>query len=265
MADKTILVTGASRGLGEAAARQVAKLGANVVLMARTENALLSVQDEIRRFGGDALAVPGDVTSLDDCRRAVDQALTRFGSLDGLINNAGALKPISPIVDADPQEWEINMKVNVLGPVFMTQLALRHLREVGGRVIHVSSGAAVKVTQGWAAYSVSKAALNHFNRLLAAEEPDITSLAFRPGTIDTAMQKTIRQEGADGMPEEQYQRFVRYHEEGELLPPEVPGMALAILALYAPHEWSGEFISIHEERVEELVKQHTPGDESALS
>jgi hypothetical protein len=90
---------------------------------------------------------------------------------------------------------------------------------------------------------------------LAAEEPDIIALGFRPGVVDTAMQKAIRLEGAEGMPEDVHARFLKYFEDGELLPPQVPGCALAVLALFAPIEWRGTILNWNEERVLALVRQ----------
>jgi NAD(P)-dependent dehydrogenase (short-subunit alcohol dehydrogenase family) len=102
---------------------------------------------------------------------------------------------------------------------------------------------------------VAKAALNHVTRVLAQEEPAITAIAFRPGVVDTAMQKQIRREGAQGMPADVHDRFLRYHKEGELLPPAVPACSLTTLALYAPTEWSGSFLSWNDENVLSLVRQ----------
>jgi len=146
----------------------------------------------------------------------------------------------------------------LFGPVMLTQAALPHLRQRAGRVINVSSGAAVKVIQGWGAYCVAKAALNHFTRVLAEEEPAITAIALRPGKVDTAMQETIRKEGAGGMTASAHAGFVEAHARGELLPPEQPGRALAVLALHGPREWSGEFISWDEEKLQLLVEKHFP-------
>jgi NAD(P)-dependent dehydrogenase (short-subunit alcohol dehydrogenase family) len=102
---------------------------------------------------------------------------------------------------------------------------------------------------------VAKAALNQFTRVLAEEEPAITAIAFRPGVVDTTMQRQIRREGVRGMPAEVHSRFLRYYEEGELLPPAVPACSLATLALYAPDEWSGSFLSWNDEHVLSLVRQ----------
>ena len=255
MAVQTLIITGASRGLGAAAAQVAGRLGVNVVLSARSAGELEAVAQSIREAGGMAIAVPGDISRLEDCRILVQEAIDRSGRLDALINNAGIIEPIAPIADADPAVWEQNLAINVLGPMMLTQSALPHLRQNQGRVINVSSGAAVNPVPGWSAYCAAKSALNHFNNVLAVEETSITAIAFRPGVVDTEMQSVIRQQGAGSMPEGAHARFVAYHEQGELLPPEVPGMALAIVALHAPPEWSGEFIAWDEERVQRLVVQ----------
>ncbi len=253
MTEKTIIITGASRGLGAAAARIAAEMGANVVLNARTEGALDAVVTSIRAEGGAALAIPGDVSTPEDCRALLAAAVERFGGLDALVNNAGIIEPIAPIAEGRLEAWTQNLAVNVLGPVMLTQAALPYLRKRAGRVINVSSGAAVKVVPGWGAYSAAKAAINSFTNILAAEEPEITAIAFRPGAVDTAMQDVIRRDGATGMPDEFHKKFVNLFAGGALLPPELPGKALALLALDAPHEWSGEFIPWDDARIQKLA------------
>jgi NAD(P)-dependent dehydrogenase (short-subunit alcohol dehydrogenase family) len=175
--------------------------------------------------------VAGDLSAMGTADAVVQGAIEQFGRVDAVINNAGIVEPIAFIAEADPVAWERNLAVNLLAPVLMVQAALPYLRLSGGRVINVSSGAAVNAVRGWGAYCAAKAALNHFTRVLAKEEPTITALAVRPGIIDTEMQATIRREGENGMPVDEHERFVRYHEEGQLLPPERPGRALAMLAL----------------------------------
>jgi NAD(P)-dependent dehydrogenase (short-subunit alcohol dehydrogenase family) len=252
-----VIVTGASRGLGAAAALAAAEEGADVVLTARTIEDLQRQADLVRQKGREALVVAADLSQPQDCRRVVQQALERFGGLNALINNGGVLEPIAGIAQADPQAWLLNWQVNVMAPVLLVQAALPALRLSAGRVVNVSSGAAEKVTTGWSAYSLSKAALNHFTRFLAAEEPEITALAVHPGVVDTAMQATIRNKGEGGMRQEDYQRFVGFHRQGQLLPPQEPGCALACLALFAPHAWSGEYLSWDEGRVQALLEKHS--------
>lgn len=259
MTEQTVIITGASRGLGAAAAFVAADLGANVVLNARSAKLLAEHVDHIRNAGGSAIACPGDVSLASDCRQLVEQSMTHFGRIDAIVNNAGTIKPIAPISRADVETWQRNLSVNVLGPMMLTQAALTQLRLHRGRVINVSSGAAINAIPGWAAYCAAKAGLNHFNRVLAMEEQVITAITFRPGVIDTQMQITIREDGIEGMPPEVLARFNQYHQRGELLPPQVPAGALAILALYAPAEWSGQFLAWDDPRIQQLRLQYGAG------
>ena len=250
-----VLITGASRGLGAAAARMAAQLGAGVALIARSPGNLEAVAGEIREAGGRALVVVGDVSLAGDCRRAVVETVEQFGRLDGLVNNAGILGPIGPLAEADAEGYQENWAVNVLGPLLMTREAIPYLRRSRGRILNVSSGAAVHAVEGWGAYCLAKGAVNQLTRMIAAEEPAITAISFRPGVVDTEMQAHIRHQGGEGMPEEVHDRFVRYHQQGQLLPPEVPGCVLAALVLQAPAEWSGAFLSWDEEEVRALAKR----------
>ena len=250
-----VLITGASRGLGAAAARMAARLGSQVALMARSVGDLAQVASEIQDAGGQALALSGDVRLVGDCRRVVDETVAHFGRIDALINNAGILGPIGPLAQADIEGYEKNWAVNVLGPVMMFREALPHLRQRKGRILNVSSGAAVHAVEGWGAYCLAKGAMNQLTRMIAAEEPDVTAISFRPGVVDTEMQATIRRQGRNGMPDEVYHRFVSYHQQGALLPPRIPGCVLAVLALHAPAEWSGSFLSWDDPEVQSLAER----------
>lgn len=256
MTKPTIIITGASRGLGAAAARCVASAGANVVLNARSGEQLEAMAQFIRDSDGAAVAVPGDISDPKTAEQIVSLTLAHFDRIDGIINNAAVLDPMASIADADPSQWAQNLNINVIGPMLLTQAALPHLRLHLGKVINVSSGAAVSPLPGWSAYCTAKAALTHFTRVLAAEEPSITAVSLRPGVIDTNMQTRIREEGSGHMPKAVHDRFLAYHANGELLPPDLPGQALAFLALYAPHEWSGEFLSWDDDKVQSLVMRY---------
>lgn len=261
MTDLTVLISGASRGLGAASARIAGQMHANVALLARSEADLEMVADEVRAEGGQALTILGDVTDREDCRQAIDRVAQTFGRLDALVNNAGVLAPIASIGDSDAEDWKRNIAVNLYGPFLLTRAALGLLREAEGHVINVSSGAAVEAVAGWSAYCSAKAAINHLTRVLAVEEPRVTTIAFRPGVVDTAMQAFIRSAGATGMAEESLAYYVRSYEDGELLPPEVPAGALMALAFYAPPEWSGAFLPWNHQDVQALVRTyaHPPG------
>ena len=198
-----VIVTGASRGVGAAAARWLAGAGTAVTLIARSQKELRHEAEAIGRSGGDCLFVSGDVSDPHFCRSAVEKTLARFNRLDALVNNAGTVEPLAAVADARPADWHYNIEVNLLGPVYMSMAAIPELRSRNGRVVNVSSGAAHHVIVAASAYCAAKAALNQFSRVLAAEEPDLTVIAVRPGVVDTRMQELLRSEGPEKMPPEQ--------------------------------------------------------------
>ncbi len=243
------IISGASRGLGAATALWLAKVGAAVTLISRSETALKSVAKEVRQLGGTALVFKADTSDPDACQKAVAKTLKRFNKLDALVNNAGIVEPIAPLVQTDPERWHYNIAVNLLGPFYLTRAAISELRKQNGRIINVSSGAATTVIENASAYCAAKAALNHFTRVVAAEESELTVLSMRPGVVDTQMQKIIRREGPNFMPAEQYAYYQGLKERGELEPPEVPARSIGWLALNAPHEWSGDFLNYDDPRI----------------
>ena len=213
-----VIVTGASRGLGASVARWLAKARAAVTLISRSEDRLNDVAGEIRLLGGNPLVFKADVSSSDACRSAVEHTLDRFGRIDALVNNAGIIQPISSVAHTKPDQWRYNIEVNLMGPFYMIQAAISYLRRQNGRIVNVSSGAANRVLENVSAYCAAKAALNHFTRVLAEEEPDLTAVTVRPGVVDTDMQATIRNEGLNAMTEEQVAYYLQLKANGKLEP-----------------------------------------------
>ncbi len=248
-----ILLTGASRGLGAAAAREAARRGAHLVLNARHAERLERVAEACRAEGVTVHTVVGDIGEEATARRMVETAAEAFGRLDALIHNAGVLPPIAPIAQADLVAWEANWRVNFLAAVALLRHGIPLLRESRGRAVLVSSGAAIHAYPTWGAYCSAKAALNHFTAVLAAEEPDITALAFRPGIVDTDMQADIRTQGKGVMPPDLHAKFLTYQREGRLQPPEVVARPLIAVALHAPRAWSGRFVAYYDAEVQRLI------------
>jgi len=244
-----VIVTGASRGLGAAIAKSLAARGTAVVLVARTETALKTAAADIVSRGGRCLPVTADVADPTACGQVVATTLARFGRIDALVNNAGVVRPLAVTGAADPAEWRRCIDINLLGPFYMIRAALAALRQTRGRIINISSGAATLPLAGAAAYCASKAALNHFTAVLAAEEPQVTALAVRPGVVDTDMQAELRNQKEGGMPADQVAYYRGLKSEGRLEPPDVPARAIAWLALQAPREWSGRFVSYDDRQI----------------
>jgi NAD(P)-dependent dehydrogenase (short-subunit alcohol dehydrogenase family) len=188
------LLTGASRGLGEALALELASQGARLVLVSRHLDALSPVVRRIREAGGEAHALQADVGVKDDIYPLAGAAAALVGPIDLLIHNASELgpTPLRLLLDTECEDFERVLDVNVLGPfrlsrVIAGSMALRER----GTIVHVSSDASVNAYSNWGAYSVSKAALDHLARLWAAElgERNVRSFSVDPGEMDTEMHR----------------------------------------------------------------------------
>ena len=187
-----VLITGASRGLGAALARVLARQGARLALVARGEQALDEVAAAIRATGGEAHAIVADVGAKDEVYAIAGAAASLVGEVEVLVHNASDLGPVPLALLADTacEELERVLAVNVVGPFRLTKaLAGPMLLRQRGLVVHVSSDAATAAYPRWGAYGASKAALDHLARIWAAEL-DGTGVRFfgvDPGEMDTAM------------------------------------------------------------------------------
>jgi short-subunit dehydrogenase len=154
--DQTILITGASAGIGRALAVALAPQRPKLALAARRADRLAVVADECRALGAEVLVVPTDVTQPDDCRQMVEQTVARFGRLDVLINNAGVGTWTRFDETRDLSIFEQSMRVNYLGAVYATWHALPHLKQSRGRLVAVSSMAGLMGVPMYTAYAATK-------------------------------------------------------------------------------------------------------------
>jgi NAD(P)-dependent dehydrogenase (short-subunit alcohol dehydrogenase family) len=184
---RTAIVTGASRGLGLALARDLAASGWNLVVDARDESALRAAHATLTGSGR-AVAAPGDVADPDH-RRALVDAARELGRLDLLVNNASALgpSPMPPLASLDPADLEAILRTNTVAPLALVQLALPLLEAHRGRILNITSDAAVEGYEGWGGYGTSKAALEQLSNVLAAEHPDLRVYWVDPGDMRTQM------------------------------------------------------------------------------
>jgi NAD(P)-dependent dehydrogenase (short-subunit alcohol dehydrogenase family) len=187
------LVTGASRGVGRAAALELARAGAHIVAVARTQGALEELDDEIRALGGSATLVPCDLAGHDSLDRLGAGLFQRWGKLDILIGNAGILGPLSPLAHVDPKEWNKVLAVNVTANWRLIRSLDPLLRASdAGRAVFITSGVAHRseMKPYWGPYAVSKAALEALARTYAAETANTSKVRVmlaNPGPLRTKM------------------------------------------------------------------------------
>ena len=165
---KAVIVTGASSGLGRALAEEFAKAGANVVVTARTLQALQAVADELRRYGSQILAVSADVTKQDQVDALVEQTFTQFGRLDALVNNVGR-STRGALADTTPEDFANLMEINFLPAVRVTRAALPHLIRSRGHIVNIGSLSGKSASRYVGAYSATKFALSAYTQQLRME------------------------------------------------------------------------------------------------
>jgi NADP-dependent 3-hydroxy acid dehydrogenase YdfG len=188
---KVILITGASSGIGEAAARHLAAKGARVVLGARRTDRLEKLAAEIRGAGGTAEYRPLDVTRLDDTQAFADFALSAFGQIDVIINNAGIM-PLSPLAELKIDEWNRMIDVNIRGVLHGIASVLPHMQaRKAGHIINVSSIGGHQVWPTSAVYCGTKFAVRAISEGLRLETRDIRVTVISPGVVESELANTI--------------------------------------------------------------------------
>lgn len=190
---RTAIVTGASRGIGQAIAMALAEAGANVVVSSRKKEAIEETAHQITAAGGRAHAVVAHAGVDDDQRRLVQEALDVYGGLDVVVANAATNPVFGPVLDSDGGVFDKLMQVNVKGPFLLAQAARPHLAAKGrGSLVFISSVGGISPEPFLGLYSVSKAALLSLSKVLAKEwGPDIRSNVICPGIVKTKFAEAI--------------------------------------------------------------------------
>lgn len=244
MQGKVVVITGASRGIGAAAARAFADAGARVALLARNVAQVEALAAEI---GAGAMAAGCDVADFGAVASAVDAVVSRFGQVDVLVNNAGVVEPISRLAEADVEAWGRTQDINLKGVFHGMRAVLPLMRMQGsGTIITVSSGAAVRPLEGWSAYCASKAGALMLTQAAHLEEGahGIRVLGLSPGTVATEMQVKIRASGINPVSRLAWEDHI---------PPDWPARALVWMCGAEADAWLGRDVSLREESVRRAV------------
>ena len=244
MQGKVVAITGASRGIGAAAARVFAAAGAKVALLARSEHEIDALAAEI---GPAALALHCDVADWASVQQAVATVVQRFGRLDVLVNNAGTIDPIARLADVDPAAWGRAVDVNLKGVFHGLRAAIPVMRAQGaGTIITVSSGAARAALEGWSSYCAGKAGALMLTQAAHLEEGPhgIRVLGLSPGTVATEMQVKIKASGIN--PVSQLDPAVH-------IPADWPARALLWMCGPEADPWLGTDVMLRDEAVRKAV------------
>lgn len=194
LSNKTVIITGASSGIGEATAKSLAKEGANVVLVARRMDRLEQLKSQIEAEGGKVLAIQGDVTKRSEMKKVAEQTIAAFGKIDILVNNAG-LMPLSFVKNLHEDEWDRMIDVNIKGVMNCTAAVLPNMMEnKSGHIVNVSSVAGRKLFVGGSVYCATKFAVTAFSeglRMELAPSINIRVTVVEPGAVATELTSTI--------------------------------------------------------------------------
>lgn len=244
MTEKTVMITGASRGIGAAAARVFADAGWRVALLARSTTEISALADQM---GAAAMALPCDVADPVAVEAAVQTVVARWGRLDALINNAGMIDPIARIETASAADWGRAIDVNLKGVFYGLRAAIPVMKAAGqGTIITVSSGAAHNPLEGWSAYCAAKAGAAMLTRAAHLEEAahGLRIMGLSPGTVATDMQVRIKASGIN--PVAQLDPSVH-------IPAEWPAKCLLWMCGPGGDDWLGKEISLRDAEIRRAI------------
>ena len=256
---RTIIVTGASQGLGRAIAGAFVRQGANVVICARSALALEDVRDELVTLAAPhqtVLARTADVSRREDVESLVSAALAAFPQVHALVNNAGVYGPLGPIESVDWEDWERALAINLYGSVLPCRALVPHFKARRyGKIVQLSGGGATSPLPNMSAYAASKAAVVRFAETLAEElrghGVDVNSIA--PGVLDTRLLDEVIAAGPERVGTEFYKRMVEQKTQGGTPFDKAADLAV-FLASSASDGITGKLLSAVWDRWSELPK-----------
>lgn len=241
---KVVVITGASRGIGEAAARGFHAQGAKVALLARSGDAIAAIAGNL---GDGAIAVPCDVSRYWEVEQAFGVVERELGPIDVLIGNAGVITPMEPLAGTDPDDWGKTIDINLKGVYHGMRAVLPSMVARGsGTIITISSGAAHRPVEPWSAYCASKAGAYMLTQQAHAEYggQGIRILGLSPGTVATQMQRDIKATGLGP---------VAALDWSDHIPPEWPAQALIWMCGTGADEYLGQDVSLRDPGIRRVV------------
>jgi NAD(P)-dependent dehydrogenase (short-subunit alcohol dehydrogenase family) len=198
---KVALITGAGSGIGKAAALLLAKEGAKIGALGRSEDELGETIEQIEQSNGQAIALVADISNADQMEKAVQQLVDRFGRIDVVFANAGINGVWAPLEELKPEEWEQTISINLTGTFLTVKYAVPYLKKQGGSIIVTSSvnGTRMFSNTGATAYSSTKAAQVAFTKMIAVElaEDRVRANVVCPGAIETNIDASTEQRNVD--------------------------------------------------------------------
>tara|TARA_B110000196_G_scaffold286057_1_gene269514 strand:+ start:723 stop:1544 length:822 start_codon:yes stop_codon:yes gene_type:complete len=198
--NKISLITGAGRGIGELISKKLASEGSEVILVSRTQNEIKSVLNEIKKNNGNGSAFTCDISNISEVKNLVVKIFDNYSQIDILINNAGIIEPIGPLVKQDPILWKTCVENNLFGTFNMIHSVLPFMiKKNYGKIVNISGGGAFSPFPNFSSYATSKAAIIRLTETLAMEisNSNITVNAISPGMIKTNMTKKVVDTGLD--------------------------------------------------------------------
>jgi NAD(P)-dependent dehydrogenase (short-subunit alcohol dehydrogenase family) len=243
------IITGGGRGIGKAAAEQLAALGATVVVVARSQEQVEQVASALRKQGNSAIGIAADVSKPQEVDRIITSTLAQAGRVDIIVNNAAVIWPVEEVSKSDVEAWAYAIQVNLLGSFYFVRYALPvMLKQHYGRIVNVSSGAAINPIVGASAYSTSKAGMDMLTRATAQELLDsgVTINSFHPGMVDTGMQVDLRSVDTTDS-RFSLARFHDAYEQGQLRSPQDVARAITWLAGPWSSKQNGQVFRIADE------------------
>jgi len=250
MSEPVYVITGASKGIGLETLKYLVTVPGTIISVSRSipeelQTIMNENQQKICHFCG-------SVTDPDVNDTIISTIEKKGGKLNALILNAGIALPIARIKDIDVEIWRQHYEINFFSMIDIIQKSIPYLKNAKGRVIMLSSGAAVNGKEGWSTYCCSKASVNMLAKVLSMEEPDISTIALRPGVVNTGMQEIIRNQCSNGFTKEDVEKFNNYFKNNELKDPKEPASVIFNLSLPEnefPKDCNGEFVSIDDKRL----------------